>query len=162
MTIEQAYIKGFVKRASEYGFTEDQAAHLLKTSASMGYEGLDDNNNLVDQEGVLADIKRNLGTLGGTAVGGTMGAATGGGLGILGALGASLRRSGMGGVGGGPVKVNLGKYLMGGGIAGGLGGGLVGAGLDKLTAHGIKHKMMDKKLEKQKIIEEALAARGLQ
>lgn len=32
MTTEQAYINGFVKRASEYGFSAQEAIELLKTS----------------------------------------------------------------------------------------------------------------------------------
>jgi hypothetical protein len=32
MTPEQAYINGFVKRASEYGFSEDKAIEILKTA----------------------------------------------------------------------------------------------------------------------------------
>ena len=33
MTPEQAYIEGFVKRASEYGFSEDEAAEILKKAS---------------------------------------------------------------------------------------------------------------------------------
>jgi hypothetical protein len=32
MTTQQAYVDGFVKRASEYGYSEAEAIELLKTS----------------------------------------------------------------------------------------------------------------------------------
>jgi hypothetical protein len=38
MTTEQAYIEGFVKRASEYGFNEDEAVGILKEASRNVYE----------------------------------------------------------------------------------------------------------------------------
>jgi hypothetical protein len=37
-TQEQAYIEGFVKRASEYGYSEDQAFHILKEATGASEE----------------------------------------------------------------------------------------------------------------------------
>ena len=41
MNTQQAYIKGFVKRANEYGFSEQEAVELLKQSAEQApYSGV--------------------------------------------------------------------------------------------------------------------------
>ena len=41
MTTQQAHINGFVKRASEYGFSEQEALELLKNSAEQApYSGV--------------------------------------------------------------------------------------------------------------------------
>lgn len=37
MTTQQAYIEGFVKRASEYGYSEDQAVDILKEASRNVY-----------------------------------------------------------------------------------------------------------------------------
>lgn len=76
-THQQAYIEGFIKRANEYGYNENQAIELLKLSSSMGYEGLDDSGELTDEEGVLAALKRNVGTIGGAGAGALGGGAAG-------------------------------------------------------------------------------------
>jgi hypothetical protein len=36
MTTEQAYIEGFVKRAAEYGFNDEEAFEILKEAAKKG------------------------------------------------------------------------------------------------------------------------------
>jgi hypothetical protein len=46
MTTEQAYIEGFVKRASEYGFSYNEAISLLKQATLVGDQSkLDVNHN---------------------------------------------------------------------------------------------------------------------
>ena len=41
MTAQQAYIEGFVKRASEYGFSEAEAIDILKNAAEQApYNGV--------------------------------------------------------------------------------------------------------------------------
>ena len=46
MNVEQAYIEGFVKRASQYGFNYNEAIELLKQSALVGDQHkLDVNHN---------------------------------------------------------------------------------------------------------------------
>jgi hypothetical protein len=59
-TQKQAYVKGFVKRAAEYGFNENEALDLLKTSIfkaeSHNLDGQDDAIDLEDIVGQLREM----------------------------------------------------------------------------------------------------------
>ena len=95
MNNEQAYIEGFVKRASEYGFNESEALQLYKKAflgepaykkvpelseeevKGMRFRDMEDFVEPEEGEGVMAHLKRNPGKY----LGGTLGGLLGGGMG---------------------------------------------------------------------------------
>ena len=93
-TQEQAYIEGFVKRAAEYGYSEQQATSLLKKALfgesaykevpelseedvkGMRFRDMEDFVEPEEGEGLMAHLKRNPGKY----LGGALGGLAGGGL----------------------------------------------------------------------------------
>ena len=59
MTTEQAYIEGFVKRASEYGFNENEAVELLKSAAEDGPFRTQEAANMMASEAKLKALAHN-------------------------------------------------------------------------------------------------------
>ena len=79
MNTEQAYIEGFVKKASEYGFDENQAMDLLKTAGNGRLA-----RNII--AGIFKTPRKTIGAIGGAAgglVGGGIGGAIGGVNGLI-------------------------------------------------------------------------------
>lgn len=88
---QQAYINGFVKRASEYGYSEQQATNLLKAALfgepaykevpelseeevkNMRFRDMEDFVEPREGEGLMAHLKRNPGKYLGGALGGLVG-----------------------------------------------------------------------------------------
>lgn len=94
-TQEQAYLEGFVKRASEYGCTQEQSLAILKkaflgepaykeipeideeTVKNMRLKDMENFLTPVEGEGMMAHLKRNPGKYLGGALGGLAGAGAG-------------------------------------------------------------------------------------
>ncbi len=95
MTSEQAYINGFVKRAAEYGFNEDEALQLYKKAflgepaykevpelseeevKGMRFRDMENFVEPEEGEGLMAHLKRNPGKYLGGALGGFLGGGMG-------------------------------------------------------------------------------------
>ena len=95
MNTQQAYVEGFVKRAAEYGYSEEQALGYIKKALfgepaykevpelseedvkSMRFKDMEDFVEPEEGEGLMAHLKRNPGKY----LGGALGGLAGGGLG---------------------------------------------------------------------------------
>lgn len=157
-TQEQAYIEGFVKRASEYGFSQAESAELLKTSGLgaklrklLGRETMGD--KVHRYAGAAKDALLTPEGLG-TAGGGLAGAGVGGALGTGGSMISQTFSDEMDGMTPAEkIKLHLSR-----GLKGSVAGGAVGAGGGYLAGKGV-HKFTDA-LKRRRMIQSVLDTVG--